>query len=291
MLSRYAKTATADPLIYRHLKVSVHNYCIVVSMPKVELDIRKLDDEIRLKDVNSVRGYLLSHDLDVVYEEAPPKIRRIGATKAPQYIRTYSISLMEPEPEEKDSEILQRYEKAVEAIGRFEDHVESLKSDERSCAETLRETYRHNGSRLADTIRNFNKDMENIESTPERWAKFVAELVLFRGTTTAGTYGIFEGPLGDVDVDVAGTKMKGRDLALAASGVAFGITSVASHFWTRKKRNDFRRKLRDNVALIYGQGLAESLEDVHMYYPEYVVELTDGALARFLRKANASSKA
>lgn len=258
-------------------------------LPKIDLNVRRLDREISLKEVDSIRDYLNINCIDVAYSKMPSRIRRIGPTKAPLYTRTYSITFTEPEQEKKDSEKLTRYESAINSIGRFEDHVESLSGTERQCGEAFRETYRHNGIRLADHIKNTQTDIDALEDERARLARLVADLVLFRGTTTAGTYGMFEGPLGNIDVNVGGVDMKGRDLALAASSIAFGVTSGLSYVWTRKKAKDFRRKLRDNIEMVYRQAILEAVDDLYMYYPEAVIQITPqaGKMLSEIRKAKA----
>lgn len=251
-------------------------------VPRATLDVRRIDEGIRLKEVDSIRDYLNVSGIDIAYQNMPLELRRIGPTKAPLYTRTYSVALLEPELDEPkknngdsdEAERFSRYESSIETIRRFEDHVESLNGTKRQCAEAFRETYEHNGRRLADNIMNAKKDIAAIEGDRKRWVKLATDLVFFRTTTSAGTYGIFEGPLGDADVDLPGLPpMKGRDVAEILGGTVFGAASLGSYFWARKKINDSRQRLRGNIEMVYRQAILEAVDDLFMHYPEAVVEL------------------
>ena len=255
--------------------------------PKIDLNVRSIDAGITLRDVDSLRDYLNVNGIDIAYQNMPLELRRIGPTKAPLYTRTYSVTFLEPEPEKKtkkkagentnnndEAEILTRYESSIATIRRFEEHVESLEGKKRQCAEAFRETYEHNGRRLADNIRNVNEDIKSVEGERERMVRLATDIVLFRTPFTLGTYGIFEGPLGNIDIDLPGLPpMKGRDVAEILAPVTFGVASLGSYFWSRKKINDFRKRLRGSIEMVYRQAILESVDDLYMHYPDSIVQL------------------
>ncbi len=235
-------------------------------MPKVELDVRNIDRGIRLKEVDSVAEYLDARGITIDYQKFPERLRSMGPDKAPLYTRTFSLIYTEPQ----ELPNIWEYEDSVGVIRRLDNLVQSLEGKEGRCASTLRETYSHNGKRLAAKVRNIEKEIKMVEDEKTRWPKFVADVILLRGLSSAGTYGIFEGPLGDYDVDVAGMKMKGRDIALIAASSAFAATSVGSYFWARKKIRDFRIAMRDGIETVYRQAILESVNDAEKFYPTAV---------------------
>lgn len=228
---------------------------------------RKIDEN-SLEYLPSVKAYLLANGVEIIDVKETKTIPY--PTKAPQYTRFFSKLFLEPEePVTQEKMLEKKYaEIAIDALKKKQPN-----DDYKNYIEAFKITCSNEGQRAADKVREARKKKNTLyEEKKEFWGKFKTglDVIGFRIGGSLGVYEVMGDTLGDVEVDLAGVKIKLSDVKWLGFAASLGLFTYISNKWIQYKVKKIDEDLSFELERVYKRSIWETLEEFEKYFPRAV---------------------